>query len=395
MRLLEGTLVLDLTDLMGQLCGKLLSDLGAEVVKVEPPGGDPVRRLGPFKDDLPQVEGSLRFAYLNAGKRSLTLDLEQARGRDLLLRLVDRADVALVSGQPARLEARGLDPAALRARSPRLVVTAITGFGLEGPYRDYLCPDMVGFAMGGLQYISGDERLPPVKAPETQGYYFACVYAALGTLLALWQRRKDGEGRVVDVSVYETIASQEHLIRAFGFDGYSIQRHGSQHAHVAPASIFPTQDGFVYLFVSRQHWRLLLDLWPDHPPELDEPSLEANHARKAREAFINEHVSAFTRRFTSAELVDLLQRHGVPTLPVNRPTEFMRDPQVVHRQLFRPTRHPWLGDYLQVAFPVLMDGQRQTPQPPPMLGEHTRAILQRHLELESAEVELLFAQGVV
>ena len=395
MQLLEGYVALDLTDLKGQFCGKILRDLGMEVIKVEPPGGDPVRRLGPFANDAPHLEGSLRFAWLNGGKKSLTLDLGQAQGRDLLLRLVEQADVLLESFAPGELERLGLGEAALRARNPHLVVTRVSGFGQSGPYRDYECPDMVAFAMGGLMYISGDPALPPVKAPETQAYYFACLYAALGTLQALWHRVQDGEGAAVDVSIQETIASHEHLIRAFGFDGHSVGRYGSQHGTVAPANLFPTQDGWVYLFVSRPHWRLLLDLWTDHPRELEAPEWEANHVRRAHADWINALVSEYTRQFTKEALVRLMQEHGIPCLPVNRPGEFARDEQVRYRELFQPTTHPALGVYAQPAFPVLMDGARVPVAPPPLLGEHTREVLAGRLGLSQAEVGVLFAEGII
>jgi crotonobetainyl-CoA:carnitine CoA-transferase CaiB-like acyl-CoA transferase len=416
--LLDGYTALDLTDLRGQLCGKVLRDLGMTVIKIEPPDGDAVRRLGPFAGNTPSLEGSLRFAWLNAGKQSLTLDTTQPQGRDLLLRLAEQADVLLESGDPGALDALGLDAATLRACNPRLIVTSVSGFGQDGPHRDYLCPDIVGFATGGLMYVSGDPALPPVKGPETQANYYASLYAALGTLLALW-RREDaltpthsrgerenvlsplslgegrGEGCVVDVSVQETIATQEHLIRAFGFDKHPIQRYGSQHATVAPANVFPTSDGYVYLFVSRPHWRLLLNLWPDHPPELDDPRLLPNHVRRAEAEWINEAISQFTRQFTKDEFARLLQSHGVPCLPVNAPSDFARDEQVQHRALFQPTAHPALGEYAQVGFPALMDGERVPVAPPPLLGQHTGAILRDRLGLSPTEIELLFAQGIV
>src|SRR5579884_2613162 len=164
MLLLEGYTALDLTDLRGQFCGKALRDLGMEVIKVEPPGGDPVRRIGPFAHDRPSLESSLRFAYLNGGKKSLTLDLGHAEGRALLLRLVEQADVLVESYAPGELEQLGLGEAALRARNPRLVLTSVTAFGQTGPYRDYLGSDLVGLAMGGLMNISGDPALPPASA---------------------------------------------------------------------------------------------------------------------------------------------------------------------------------------------------------------------------------------
>jgi crotonobetainyl-CoA:carnitine CoA-transferase CaiB-like acyl-CoA transferase len=390
MSLLSGCLALDLTDLKGQFAGKLLHDFGFEVIKVEPPGGDDVRRMGPFKDDLPHLEGSLRFTYLNAGKQSLTLDVARKEGWDILLKLTEQADVVVESSPPGTLD---LD--ALRERNPKLLVTSVTGFGQTGPHRDYACPDIVGLAMGGLMYISGDPALPPVKAPETQSYYFASAYAALGTLLALWQRGKDDEGRAVDVSIQETIASQEHMVRTFATDGQSIVRHGSQHEHVAPANVFPTSDGYVYLFVTRTHWKLLMDFWPDHPPEFDEPDWLDNDFRHEHERQINAHVEEFTGRFRRDDLAAQLQKAGIPCLALNSPTAFMQEEHIQARQLFQPAQHAHLGSYLQTAFPLLVDGQRESVQPPPLLGQHTRAILTERLGLSGQQIELLFSQGVI
>lgn len=394
MFLLEGYMALDLSDLRGQFCGKLLRDLGMTVIKVEPPGGDAVRRLGPYAGDEPGLERSLRFAHLNAGKQSLTLDLTRAEGRDLLLRLVEGADVLLESGQPGALDALGLGDAALRARNPHLVITHVSGFGQTGPYRDYLAPDIVSFAMGGLMYISGDAALPPVQAPETQAGYFASVYAALGTLLALWQRGADGPGHSVDVSAQEALSSQEHLIRTAAFDGFSIRRHGSAHEHVAPSNLFPTKDGYVSLFVTRPHWRRLLDLWKDHPAELDDPKWLPNHIRRAAADWIDPLVAEFTTQFTKEECAQLLQDHGIPCLPVNTPRDYAHDVQSQARGVFQPSEHAVLGQYSQVAFPAVVDGTRVPMAPPPLLGQHTHAILTERLGLSDADVALLFEQGV-
>ncbi len=163
MSLLNGYLALDLTDLKGQFCGKLLRDFGFEVIKVEPPGGDPVRQLGPFKDNEPGSERSLRFAYLNAGKKSLTLDITRRAGFELLLRLADQADVLLESAAPGTF-----DLEALRGRNPRLLITSVSGFGQTGPHRDYLCPDIVGFAnylQTSFPLLVDGQREPPLPPP--------------------------------------------------------------------------------------------------------------------------------------------------------------------------------------------------------------------------------------
>jgi crotonobetainyl-CoA:carnitine CoA-transferase CaiB-like acyl-CoA transferase len=383
MQILQGIRVLDLTDLKGQMCGKLLRDLGMEVIKVEPPQGDPVRQMGPFLDDIPNVEGSLRFAYLNAGKKSLTLDLDQPAGRDMMLRLAENSDVLLESTPPGKLAGMGLDQEVLRSRNPRLVITSITGFGQRGPYASYECPDIVGVAMGGMMYISGDADHPPVKPPETQSFYLACVHAVVGTLRALLEVAGDGRGRNVDISIQEVMATQENLIRTFALDGYSIRRHGSQHEHVAPASIFPTSDGFVFLFVSKQHWAPFLELWEGHPEELRNPKWIPNYVRREHADWLNKHLTDFTTSLTTAELVERAQSLGVPCLPVNTLTQFREERQVKVRNLFLPTDHPMLGRYEQVALPALLDGSRPSVAPPPLLGQHTAPLIAELEELHS------------
>ena len=283
------------------------------VIKVEPPGGDAVRGVGPFAGDVPGRERSLRFAFLNGGKESITLDFATADGRALLLGLVEHADVLLESFAPGRLAGLGLGWEALRARNPGLVVASVTGFGQYGPRAGYAAPDIVGVAMGGLMSISGDPALPPVRPPETQGYYYASVFAAYGVLLALWARGETGEGRYVDCSMQEAVATQEHMIREAAFDGVAIVRNGSQHKHAAPANIFRCRDGHVFLFVlGARDWQRLLELWEGHPPELDDESLRPPHHRRARIDLINPRSRQFTRRYTKAELVELLQGNGIP-----------------------------------------------------------------------------------
>ncbi len=395
MKLLEGFVALDLADLRGQFCGRLLSDQGMEVIKVEPPAGDPVRRLGPFKDNDPSLEKSLPFAALNAGKKSVTLDWTHAAGRELLLSLVEKVDVVVESFEGGTLAEYGLSPDELRRRNPRLVVTSISGFGQTGPRKDYLSPDLIVTAMGGLMSVSGDPKLPPTTGPETQGFYSASIYGALGTLLSLWQRDKDGTGDHVDIAAQEAMASHDQVIRTFSTEGAPIRRFGSQHHHVAPANVFPTSDGYVYLFVTHQHWTGLLALWKDHPVELDSVEFKHNIGRRKKADWINGLVADYTRQFTKRDLVTKLQEAGLPCLPVYSPSEFMTDDQIQHRKFFQPVHHPVLGDYSQMAFPVLINGERPLLGPPPLLGQHTRDILVQRFGVTAADFEMLFAQGIV
>ncbi|MBS1868430.1 MAG: CoA transferase [Actinobacteria bacterium] len=385
--LLEGYVVLDLADLRGQFAGKLLADLGAEVIKIEPPEGDPVRRMGPFRNDEEGPDESLRFGFLNAGKSSVVLDLDAPDGREAFLRLVESADVVLESFDPGTLERRGLGRDVLSQRNPGLVVTSVTSFGQEGPYREYLAPHLVAFAMSGLMYVAGNPVEAPTCAPETQGFYYACVHAAYGTLLALWEREQRGHGELVDVSVQETLATQEHLLRIFGSTGRNVERHGSQHPFAAPANVFPASDGFVFLFASRVHWPKLLEVWDGHPEKYDDPQWEPDSVRRQHVEAVNADVAAFTSRFAKEELAHLMQSKGVPCLPVNAPSEFARDKQVEARGMVQQVANGGAGGEGQVGFPVLVDEQRVAARPAPRLGEHTAELLRR------SQIESLVTDG--
>jgi crotonobetainyl-CoA:carnitine CoA-transferase CaiB-like acyl-CoA transferase len=231
---LKGFRALDLTDLKGQLCGRLLADLGMEVVKIEPPGGDPVRGVAPF---IRFPDGGLlstTFAHLNAGKDSKILDLDNEADCAAFRQLVAVADVVLESFQPGELEAKGIGYKNLAKINPGIVLASITGFGQTGPKKNFACNDLVALAESGFLYISGDPALPPCKPPETQAYYFASLYATAGVLAALYRRERTGNGDHVDSSMQETLATQEHVIRLWANENELVKRAGSQHASVAP-----------------------------------------------------------------------------------------------------------------------------------------------------------------
>jgi crotonobetainyl-CoA:carnitine CoA-transferase CaiB-like acyl-CoA transferase len=393
--LLPGFRVLDLSTSMGALCGKLLADFGMDVVKVEPPGGDDLRREPPFASGHNHAEGSLRFAYLNAGKRGVTLDLKHPTGRDLLLRLVERSDVVVDSHEPGYLEALGVGYGALVERQPKLVLVSISGFGQDGPHRDYVAPDIVTTAMGGLLYISGDPALPPCIPPEQQSYSYTSLYAAYGVMLGLWQRESKGVGVHVDASVQASLALHEHVAFTYSAEGRIVKRTGSQHQHVAPANLFPCKDGYISFFATQRHWPIFLKVWEDHPAELDDPALNLNTDRRAAADWINPLVASFTERYDKEELAVLLQKHGLPALPVNSPGDFIRDAHVQERGFFGEVSHPMLGTFCQPGVPFLVDGQRHGPSPAPMLGQHNSEVLGGELGLSGEELEILAADGAI
>ena len=355
---LQGFRALDLTTLSGQLCGRMLADLGMEVIKIEPPGGDPVRKLAPFVKLPNGSELSTPFAHLNAGKASKVLDLDKEADREAFRKLVETADVVLESFQPGELDARGLGYKSLAAINPGIVMASITGFGQTGKKKNLACNDLVALAESGFLYISGDPSLPPCRPPETQAYYFASLFAAAGLLAALYRREHTGQGDHVDSSMQETLATQEHIIRLWANEKQISKRAGSQHGSVAPAKIFPCRDGFVYLYVTRQHWKLFLTVWKDHPPVFDAPEWLNNVYRRAHADELNPAVQALLSKYTMAEITDLLQAKGIPCVPVNTPMGFANDEHVRGRGFMAPVEHVGFGSTKQPAMPFVIDGAR-------------------------------------
>jgi len=371
--LLHGFKAIELGGVAGQMCGRVLTDLGVDVIKVEDPDGDPVRSLEPV------IKGqSLKFTFLNSGKKSVVLDHRDDAGREALHSLASEVDLVIVSSSNSVLEAWDLDLDRLHEELPGLVIVSVTGFGREGPFADFAYHDILGMAMGGLMYVSGDPDGSPVTAPETQASYFAGVFAAQGAMLALYRRETDPlrRGALVDVTAQQALASIEQLIRIYGRQGRVPVRTGSQHKHVAPARVYPTKDGHVSLFVTDQHWSSFIETWPDHPPELDDPSLNATQERMARLDTIDKHVREYTGRYASEEFVERMVAAGVPCTPVNSLGEFLSDAQTEYRRLLGKVNQPGLGEVLQISFPPLLNGHRVEPRPAPHLGEHTEQILE-------------------
>jgi crotonobetainyl-CoA:carnitine CoA-transferase CaiB-like acyl-CoA transferase len=373
--LLDGYTALDLTDLKGQLCGRLLADLGMEVIKVEPPQGDPVRNYGASRVLEDNSSLSHTFAHLNANKKSVIIDLDDQGRHSEFLRLVENTDLVLESFSPGFLDSIGLGYQTLAEVNPRLVMCSITGFGQNGPNTRLAYTDIVVYAMSGLQYIAGDPLLPPCKAPETQAYYFGSLFAALGAVAALYRRERTGRGDHVDVSMQETLATQESTIRTYANEGQILRREGSRHGYVAPAEMFPCKDGYVFLYVSRRDWKDFLEIWTDHPAELDGAEWMDNGFRRAHAEHFTEGVAEFTSRFKKVELTRFLQSRGINCLPVNRPREFIAQDHIKERGLFVQVEHPGGAAVDYLSSPFMINGCRPQVRPAPSPGEHQAKLI--------------------
>ncbi len=248
--LLSPYRVLDLTDEKGYLCGRILADLGADVIKIEPPGGDHARRLGPFHQDVADPERSLFFWAYNLNKRGVTLDLHSEDGRALFRQLVKLSDFVIDSSGPGYLDALGLGYQELSRFNPRIILAAITAFGPTGPYRDYKATDIVGLAMGGMLALSGDPDRAPVRVGVPQAWHQAAAEAVAGVMLAHYHRETTGEGQRVDVSMQQSVVWT--ILTAYGhalpdFDGVDLERCGTHRSrgHLVFRQIYPCKDGHI------------------------------------------------------------------------------------------------------------------------------------------------------
>lgn len=377
---MDGCRVLDLTGPIGQFCGRLLADLGADVVKVEPPDGDPARALAPFAGDLPHPERSLFFLNFNTNKRSVVLDLTAAAGRSAFLALVRAADVVLESFPPGTLDRLGLGYADLSAVNPGIVLTSITPFGQTGPYRDFKANDLIGVAMGGMLYINGEPHRPPVTSPLDQAYQMTALHAAFGTLMALRARQRDGRGQHLDISMQEVEAHLFFNIVNYAATSEIAVRLGER-AGIVPNSIYPTQDGHISLSVFYpHHWRLLAEWMAD--PIFADPGWQEREIRRANADLIDARIAELTQRYTTQEFVAEAQRRHLAAGPVHTIADFAASAHAAARGAFVAQAHPVIGRY-RLPRPALRmsESAPHIRRPAPLLGQHTDEVVAEWCDL--------------
>ncbi len=377
---LEGVRVLEFPDLKTALCGRLLSQMGADVVLVEPPDGSPLRKLPPLAAG-PGGE-SLWAWSTQAGKRSIAADVEQEDGRAVLLDLVRHADVLLDPFPPGRLASLGLTEAALFDASPSLVLASVTNFGQTGPFRDYASSDIVGWAMGGLMGLTGDPEREPLNAPALQGYQVGSLWATIGVQAALYRRLKTGQRARLDISLQEAVFDMSETAHSFYLaNGEVVKRGKGEHPLACPFRVYPAKDGYVFVAgTSQQQWQTLLD-WMDsrgiETERLRDPALTTSSERLKRREEINTAVSALTKDLPQEELFLTGAERRMANAPVRRISEVPNDDQLVDRRFFGSMPDPREGrEGLSYPYPGLpfrgRSGQGPSdPSPPPRAGQHT------------------------
>jgi crotonobetainyl-CoA:carnitine CoA-transferase CaiB-like acyl-CoA transferase len=396
---LTGYRVLDLCDAKGVFCIKLLADLGADVITVEPRHGNPTRYHEPFYHNHPDPEQSLFFWYFHTNTRSVTLQLETATGQALFKRLVQTADIVVETFPPAYLACLGLDYPDLQALHPGLIMTSITGFGRTGPYSHYQAPDIVGLAMGGLTYLCGEPDGPPVPPGGLQGCHLAGLNGATATLIALWHREMTGAGQHIDVSMQAAVANTlETTHQTYDFNREIRTRFG--HKREAAAYIVPCQDGYVALLsTANMGWPRLVQWVQETAPDsmLTDPRLTDDGYRLEHETEVYAALCAFFASKTKPEAYTAAQQRRIPLAPVNDARDLVDSPQLQARGFFVDVKHPELDT--RIRYPGAPYALSATPwqlrQRPPQLGEHNAAIWGQELGLSAQELVTLHAQGII
>lgn len=394
---LSGISVLDLSqDVAGPFCTKMLAEMGAEVIKVEPAGvGDSSRQAGPFPGDIPNPEASGVFLYLNTAKKSVTLNLASVTGRKLLKELVKRADILVESSSPGYMEKLGIGYQDMERVNPRLIMTGITPFGQTGPYKDYKAEDIISFAMGGIMGAVGDPDRAPVKLPGTVTHYFAGVHAFGGTMVALLSRDASDMGQYIDVSIMEVVASHtnsEYLRHAY--EGRKGMRTGNTSAFMGGIDqLQPTSDDGLIL-VAIAPWENFCELI--ERPELVGDSRFATRAERAKHGKeLNEYITAFTKAHPKEELFQRAQEKRVTWAPINTAADLLTSPQLIYRDFFKTLDHPVAGSYQYPGSPVRLGDIPSIYQRAPLLGEHNEEIYVQRLGYSKADLARLRELDVI
>lgn len=364
------------TTIAGPACARLLADFGADVIKIEPPEGDPVRQMGRHIDNV-----SLYAASILRNKRSVVLDLKTPQGREVAFELMARADIVVENNRPGVMERLGLGYEALSARNPGLVMVRISGFGQDGPYAQQPGYGAICEAVGGVRHMTGDPDRPPARVALATTDYLSSVYAAFGAMAAIHVRQHTGKGQVVDVALYEAAFTQmEPIVPAHDKLGIVPMREGANLPSMAPNSSYPARDGGWVLIAanSQPTWQRLVGLM-QMPQLLTDPRFETIQVRGQPENMraIDAIIADWSRGFDTTALVQILQQAQVPATRVYTVADIFQDPHFQARQMLQQVPHPQLGHTVQAGIvPRLSATPGAIVRTGPTLGQDTAQVLQ-------------------
>ena len=391
---LAGVRILDLSRILsGPFATMIFADLGADVIKLENPRtGDDTREWAPPY----QGDQSAYFLSVNRNKRGIAVDLKAARGREIALRLVDRADVIVENFRPGTAARLGLGYDDLRARNPGLIYASISGFGQTGPYASEPGYDAIAQALGGVMSVTGEADGEPVRVGNSAADLSAAMWAAIGILAALHERQSTGCGEWIDVSLLDgQIASLTYLAGGYFASGEVPRRYGSAHPSIVPYQALQTADGHLMVAVGNDTlWRRFAPLI-GLPELVDDPRFEGNPQRVANRAQLIPLIERALATKGSVAWADELSRVGIPAGSINTVAGALEHPQVIARDMVLSTEHPSAGTLRMTGSPIKLSRYTATVRrPPPTLGEHTDDVL-GELGYSAAEIATLHDEGVV
>ena len=398
---LDGVRVLDLATEQGLMCGRLLADLGADVIKVEPPGGDPARALGPFYKDIPGSDRSLAWQFLNLNKRGVTIDSESPAGAAFLRRLVKTADILVESFPPGRMARLGLDYPALSKLNPRLIMVSVSPFGQTGPSRDWKAADIVEMAMGGWMSPSGDADRPPVRCSVEQAYLQAGAQAAAAVMIAYCQREQTGAGSYIDLSIHEAVLNSVTGVVSMYQHDKSVQKRTALATfnHLVRRPSFKCKDGYIAFryYTGRGMGSQMKNVieWMKEEGKAQELATFDFEQRKLTETTQAESdrwdqvFAEFFINYTKKEIYQQALKRRFMMFPVNTMADILRDDQLAARRFFVTMPAPSLGGDL--LFPGAFVHMSETPvafrRLAPKVGEHNDEILGKELGLSPQEID--------
>lgn len=413
--LLDSFRVLDLSDEKGAFCAKILGDLGADVIKIERPGGDRSRHIGPFYHDDPDPEKSLSFMYCNTSKRGITLDIEKQAGQEVYRRLLQSAHFVIESFTPGRLDALDIGYEAAATANPGIVFTSITPFGQSGPYSKFKGSDIVLWAMGGMMAPCGEADRAPLRCTIPQAYYFGSLHAAAGSLVAHYERQQSGLGQHVDVSIQEAVLlGVPNAVHTWDLDKRNPVRSGGGTVSIRPGlgvlkarMLFPCRDGRVVCSLggggvgwtdsSMALTKLLAESgMAEELESYDWGKYNAGTITQQQRDRIEQVFEAYFKTRDKQDLFEHAVTRGFSLAPSSTAKDIIEDRQLEARQFFASVEHPELDDTLAYAgAPIKMgDHSWEVRRRAPHIGEHNAEVY-GELGLSPREQELLQRQGVI